>query len=233
VYATSRFSSRLNYFCSIIPRPISPQHLCFRANLLNHQGIQGSGLQAHRRNHSSWPLNMPSRWCWSSASTSATAAMVDPSVAWDAVFARRRPRLDRLGASLPIWEATSAAAGRGHHSTSPQCLPSPPSSSTCRRQQRCATWWRGSTPSGEPVGELGLLLSAVVAGVEEGVLRRCRATFRSLSPRRPPPPVRGTVTPLLPSETQARRLLCNRLRGYWQKCDILERGLDYGLIQKS
>jgi hypothetical protein len=23
------------------------------------------------------------------------------------------------------------------------------------------------------------------------------------------------------------------LRGYWQKCDILERGLDYGLIQRS
>jgi hypothetical protein len=73
--------------------------------------------------------------------------------------------IDLLGSSLRIWEEASAAAGGcGHPSTSPQCLLSPPSRSTRRRQQRCATWWRGSTPSGEPVGESGLLLSGLVCG---------------------------------------------------------------------
>jgi hypothetical protein len=177
------------------------------ASLLNHQGIHGPGLQAHS------PLNMPSRWCWSSVSTSAAAVMVDPSAAWDALFARRRPRLDRLGASLPIDLGGSFSSSRLQpplHLSWGSPLPSI-ELHTVDWQQRCATWWRGSTPSGEPVGEPGLLLSALVVGVEEGVLRRCSAAFRSPSPRRRRSVVLGhrcccpetQLTPLLPTTTRS------------------------------
>jgi hypothetical protein len=128
--------------------------------------------------------------------TSATAAMVDSSIGY-------------LGQAL-CSEATTTPSTCLEHlcgfgrklqqqqaaaplSTSPQCVLSPPSRSTRWRQQRCATWWRGSTPSGEPVGESGLLL---FVGVERGhsqeLQRRLPVSISS------PPPVRGARTPAIP-----------------------------------